>query len=472
MAKCYCGKTAVFNISTDNRGKYCKAHRENGMIDVVNPRCHYGDCKTRPIYNAKGEKKGKYCKDHRLDGMIDVVNPKCENDDCIKQPVFNVRGKKKGRFCKDHCLDGMVDVVNQRCEDNGCEKIPTCNFPGINSARFCTEHKIDGMIDIISIFCEMDDCQVRAVYNIQAERKGRFCKDHKLDGMVDVINKKCEIDDCNTRPSFNFRGIKKGRFCMEHKLDGMICITHPLCDYENCNTRATCGLLGRPATRCSRHRQQGTIRYPTRICCNNRCKLLGTHEYEGQRYCQDHSPQDAINLGIATCIVCGFDDVLTYGKCSTCDPQIIIIHRHIKEERIKDILTAEGIPFIHDSILDSMSCGRERPDFQIDCGTHYIYVEVDENQHDSYPCECEQIRMINIVNVRGMPVRWIRYNPDVYEPIKGQQQMKKEKREEKLLEHIIWGMQHSPQEDGNFSSIMYLFYDEHDTKNQPWLKLI
>jgi hypothetical protein len=166
------------------------------------------------------------------------------------------------------------------------------------------------------------------------------------------------------------------------------------------------------------------------------------------------------------------EDILTNGKCSTCDPTIVQIRRHIKELRVKDVFKANGIhDFIHDKMLEGPLCGRERPDFTFDCGTHLLMVEVDEHQHQSYACECEQTRMINLVGVRAMPVRFIRYNPDVYEPLKGQRIIKLEQREKKLVEFVKYAMKHSPQKDGVFANVLYLFYDDHDT-NQTWQPLI
>jgi hypothetical protein len=208
---------------------------------------------------------------------------------------------------------------------------------------------------------------------------------------------------------------------------------------------------------------------PNRLCEATCCKQLGTHETNGARFCQDHMPLGAENLGIDTCTMCGLDDILTHGKCGTCDPQVIQLRRHAKENRIKDLFTANGFTFVHDKILEGTSCGRERPDFQFDCGTHFVYIEVDEHQHQSYACECEQARMINLVEVRGMPVRWIRYNPDVYEPMKGQRKVKVEQREKKLIEYTKWAMTHPPE---TISDVLYLFYDEYDTTKQEWIRLI
>jgi hypothetical protein len=59
-------------------------------------------------------------------------------------------------------------------------------------------------------------------------------------------------------------------------------------------------------------------------------------------------------------------------------------------------------------------------------------------------CGREQIRMINLAEVRGMPVTFIRYNPDGYEPVSGQKSIKIEQREKKLGEWIIYAMDHPP----------------------------
>ena len=45
-------------------------------------------------------KKAQYCKKHKTDDMIDVVNLKCK--DCKKQPKYNLPGNKKGIYCETH----------------------------------------------------------------------------------------------------------------------------------------------------------------------------------------------------------------------------------------------------------------------------------------------------------------------------------------------------------------------------------
>ena len=470
MPKCTCGKQASFNFPNEKKGLFCSTHKDADMVNVLKKMCEIVGCHTVPIYNILGETKGRFCIEHKQPDMIDVINKRCEADGCFRQPSYNIRGETKGRFCIEHKQPEMIDVINKRCEANGCEKRPSYNIRGETNSRFCEEHKEPNMINVKSKKCEENGCDIIPTYNVLGETKGRFCVEHKEPHMVDVKSKKCEHDKCIKQPQFNVCGEKKGRFCYNHKQPDMVNVKSIRCKYDRCNTRAWYGMLGKGITHCASHTQKGMIRYPNRTCSS--CKQLGTHEANGARFCEEHKPVDAENLGIATCSMCGLDDILTNGKCGTCDPHVIQVRRHAKENRVKDFLIASGITLVHDKMLEGTMCGRERPDFQIDCGTHFVYVEVDEHQHDTYACECEQTRMVNLVEVRGMPVRWIRYNPDTYESQKGQRQVKIEQREKKLLEYVKWAMQHSPQKDGDISSVLYLFYDEYDTTKQPWMKLI
>lgn len=63
----------------------------------------------------------------------------------------------------------------------------------------------------------------------------------------------------------------------------------------------------------------------------------------------------------------------------------------------------------------SGGCSRYRPDILMDCLTHSIIIEVDENQHDSYDCTCENKRLMTLFHDLGSrPLVMIRFNPDDY----------------------------------------------------------
>ena len=67
---------------------------------------------------------------------------------------------------------------------------------------------------------------------------------------------------------------------------------------ERCHTRSIYGWLSKGTSFCSTHRKKGMITSPNRKCESACCKLLGRHELNSVRYCKDHMPQDAENLGI------------------------------------------------------------------------------------------------------------------------------------------------------------------------------
>jgi hypothetical protein len=60
-------------------------------------------------------------------------------------------------------------------------------------------------------------------------------------------------------------------------------------------------------------------------------------------------------------------------------------------------------------------CSRRRPDLMCDLGYQVLIVEVDENQHDTYDCSCENKRIMQISQDIGhRPLVFIRFNPDDY----------------------------------------------------------
>jgi hypothetical protein len=70
-----------------------------------------------------------------------------------------------------------------------------------------------------------------------------------------------------------------------------------------------------------------------------------------------------------------------------------------------------------DCIVNQGICGKERPDRVYELDDKIIILECDEHQHRDRDCICEQTRMINIgQGYGGLPVYFIRWNPDVYSP--------------------------------------------------------
>jgi hypothetical protein len=401
--------------------------------------------------------------------MVDIKNKTCEVDNCVVRAHYDVVGGK-GRFCTEHKLENMINITNKVCKSDGCSKQPCFNFKGEKIGRFCVDHQMDNMVDVKNKMCETENCLIRAHFDFP-EGTGKFCSTHKLLGMIDLTHNNCCSQGCNKKRIYNIKG-QRPKFCLEHKSDDMIVVTYILCEIEDCTSNSMYGFLGKNKQFCKLHHTKGMIISPTKKCSTTNCRQLGTHEHASNRYCQEHALTDSINLGVATCSSCGLDDILTNGKCGLCDPVVIETRTKSKENRVANLLVEAGIRVIQDKMLEGTNCGRERPDFQIDCGDHFVYLEVDEHQHQSYACECEQIRMINLAEVRGIPVTFIRYNPDMYQPVSGQKYKSVEQREQTLLDWVVYAMKNNPFSNNCMANVLYLFYDEYDAHKPAWHELV
>jgi hypothetical protein len=65
-------------------------------------------------------------------------------------------------------------------------------------------------------------------------------------------------------------------------------------------------------------------------------------------------------------------------------------------------------------------CSKRRPDLMCDLGYQVLIVEVDENQHESYDCSCENKRIMELSQDIGhRHLIFIRFNPDDYHDYSG-----------------------------------------------------
>ena len=106
----------------------------------------------------------------------------------------------------------------------------------------------------------------------------------------------------------------------------------------------------------------------------------------------------------------------------------------------------------------------KRPDFVFDLGDRIIVLEVDENQHSSYLCECEQKRMIQIhQDYGGLDVCFIRYNPDRYKDNNNKLIKNNNGRHKNLITTLNSLKIHNPKYN---LSVIYLYYDGYDGNNK------
>jgi hypothetical protein len=139
--------------------------------------------------------------------------------------------------------------------------------------------------------------------------------------------------------------------------------------------------------------------------------------------------------------------------------------KKVKELRVFDLLKQEcGDPDEYNQRVAKQCGGKhaEEKELGYDYNTHKIYIEVDENQHKSY-CELgEQNRMKNIyMNDGGIPILFLRYNPDSYKTDGKKQHISQEKRESELVKWVKYYRDVETLQ-GYDLSVQYLFYTDSD----------
>ena len=431
------------------------------MIDIINKRCIHPDCNTQPNYNISGETKALYCNEHKLSSMIDIRSKRCIHPGCETRPNYNISGETKALYCNEHKLSGMTDVKNKRCMHPGCETQSAYNISGKTKPLYCSEHKLPGMINIVSKRCMYVGCETQPNYNISGETKPLYCNEHKLPEMVNVKKKRCMHPGCETQPNYNISGETKALYCNEHKLQGMIDIKHKRCIYLNCNTQPTYGKPGYSPSHCASHRLPGMIKRPNSKCLS--CKEKAIYGLNmTPTHCEAHKEPDALNLVEQNCKSCGLLYVLDDNDhCEICDPAKFKRAYLAKQNALMDYLNASGYQGDStDKVIADGACGKERPDRIIDMGDKIIVIECDENQHKDRPCSCEQTRMVNIgQSFGGIPVYFIRWNPDTYKTRTGLKQVTLTSRYaglKNLLDSIKDNRYNLPKA---LVSVFYLYFD-------------
>lgn len=457
------------------KGRFCNAHKEVNMIDVKNKRCEAPGCEIiNPIFDFKGG-KGKFCFAHKEDNMIDIRTKRCESIGCqIIRPVFDIQGGK-GRFCCKHKEDGMVDVKSKRCEYPGCQILnPSFDIKG-GKGRFCSSHKEHIMIDIRSKKCENTNCEKRPSFDFKG-RKGRFCSAHKMHGMIDVKTKRCEYAGCIIlNPIFNTKG-NKGRFCSTHKDSDMIDVKSKMCKNPECLKKVNYGKPGFQPTHCAEHRERGMIMKPNTKCRISSCKNMAIWGINWiPRHCEAHKTDDDANLVEHPCKSCGLLYILdNLQQCESCNPETFRRVKLAKQNALMDYLDSRGLTgFTTDTMIDGGECGKERPDRIYHFGDKIVVLECDEHQHRHITAICEETRMKNIGQLfAGLPVYFIRFNPDAYDHVNNKAQELIKKRHSLCGDLISQIQEGRVQLPSALVSVIYLYYDKWSSFAEEKWKII
>ncbi len=271
----------------------------------------------------------------------------------------------------------------------------------------------------------------------------------------------CKYKDCTVkRPNFNYKGEIIPLFCKKHALDDMVDVRSKLCNHAECDRRATFGNISdNIKVFCSKHKQDGMIDfnnnkpiYPVVKCKAYNCSITPYYNYKDKNkgvLCVNHKESDMV-------------DVVNNYKRK--DYKITSI-----EQRIRIIFDINGLMYITNdtTIYYTLYKYEDKPanSFLFDCVTHYLIVEIVNQQNDN-DTSAEILRMKEIRQRKdGLPVWFIRFNPNDYKKINGRKRTSGEsqsKRHVKLLEWIKYCQNTSPCEYNDYIRTVYLYYDNWD----------
>jgi len=454
--------------NSGERPTHCIRHKTKDMKSI-NKTCAKEDCDTQPRFNLPGVKPGLYCRKHASPNMVDVYKIKCKGKDCSKEATFGLPGGERSH-CKKHKSPNMIDLKNKRCAHTDCKKQPNYGKKG-ESPMLCIDHKSDDMVDLTHTICKVKDCIKRAYYSEPSQTKPVFCGEHKENNMKNHYDAVCEVKECSIQPKYGYVGDKPSR-CSKHRISNMVNLKVKICNVKDCKTEATFGLPGMLSSRCSFHKSGKMVYRPRKKCISEDCKELAIYGHYENNFCENHMKPDMKNFVEKKCENCGLLYLLDENDvCQNCGKFLEKKVRLVKQDDVRQLFDSNQHEYISYDKSINTSCGRERPDFVFETLTHFVIVEVDENQHTSYDkkevkkgIDCETARMINITQTLQAPTVFIRYNPDSYRSKEGKlKRIRKCIREKKLLEWLKYCLELPATESPKDTlRVVYLYYDEFD----------
>jgi hypothetical protein len=168
-------------------------------------KCIYeNNCNKWAMYNCETEIQPIYCKKHKLENMIDLVNLSklCIFEECKYYALYNEvsedssENENKPLYCKFHKTENMFCLLNQICDFEDCNLVASYNFSDKKTPLRCSKHKEEEMVDVKHPFCVEPNCNIQASFNYQGEKKYLYCVKHKKDDMINVKSPRCKFENC------------------------------------------------------------------------------------------------------------------------------------------------------------------------------------------------------------------------------------------------------------------------------------
>ena len=345
---------------------------------------------------------------------------KCKYESgCPKRASYGLLSgvSSSAQFCKNHVpveiKDSFEDVIHKKCKF--CKKRP--NFGPIDgdssTAIYCNAH-IPGdekhmYEDVTHKRCKL--CKTQPTFGPLGggAKSAIFCKDHvpveQIEMFEDISHKKCKDENCKKRPNFGLIGTKIAIYCKDHIPQGQqnlyIDIHHKTCLHPTCKTRPYFGLIN------SEEKEP--------IYCEKHVPLHRKHEFG------DIIHETCLNDWCTTRI----SNEIYRGYCLRCFAHKFPLEKGSRNYKTKERLVVQKLDEVlkeHYNHLEAdfdkkvqNGCSARRPDVAIDCFTHVVIIEIDENSHKTEDCSCEEKRMMILMQDFGTrPIVFVRFNPDAY----------------------------------------------------------
>jgi EsV-like protein len=468
MVKCInCNNNALYNYKNEKGYKYCSSCKTDIMVNKSKKICKIIDClkaATKDINNIK-----IYCTEHHETKIIKEEKPKkiattkkCYNCN-DKSATYNFKGESS-KYCNECCKllnfiignnhNEMRNCHNKLCEyiyDDGLDCISIATYGKNNIKIRCKIHKEDDLIKLNKDKkCNYDDCDKVPSFIIDNKN---YCAEHKSED-AKALFQKCKL--CNDRANFNYIDKKGALYCIKHKDDNMVDKRKKICIEDKCINYASYNFKNiKGPIYCYEHKKENMISNKVKLCKEDKCLIeayFGTKENKKQ-YCVTHKTNNMYNYTSKKCEDCNLFEVKHDNtKCSYCNPNA---RQKTKEKEVYDFLKKNNIEFEYNKSTYK-ECGQYFPDFKIDCNTHFIVIECDEEQHKQYTKECEFSRMNNIYLYNGLPTIFIRFNPDDFKINNKRHQIKIKTKLNKLLELIN---KYKDIELKNCIELIYMYYN-------------
>ncbi len=344
--------------------------------------CQFDGCTKSASFGLEWQKTTR-CRAHASSEMENVRNKRCLYENCNKQPTYGLEWGKP-IHCQAHASSEMVNVKDKRCHYIECDKRPSYGVE-LGKAIYCKQHADEKMYDVRSKRCQYIECDKYPSYGVESG-KAIYCKDHKTDEMTNVKSKRCEVDNCTKVPRYGLEP-KIATHCRTHADSAMFNVKDKCCQHDECDIHPNYGLeLGNP-THCRVHASTNMFDVIGKRCEFPLCDTRVNSKY---------SPY---------CARCHF-------FLSPNDPRIR--NYKTKEHAFMIPLSEQYPEIILDKIVQG-GCSKRRPDGLLDCLSHSIVIEIDEDQHISYDSLCNNRRNMELFTDLGnRPVVFIRLNPDSY----------------------------------------------------------